>query len=141
MRLADKHADEIRAMWQSRALRESAGKLRKVVICALAKEYPGAMVTLLHVTFPGFIDIDRPMFVSYAHVGLDGAVMADMVDRDGKKSAMRVYESEERFIYAMRKLADGLKLADRDRIEMFTVLQKWVASDARVGIHGQRLAS
>jgi len=141
MRLIDKHAEEIRAMWQSRALAASSGKLRKVIVCALAKEYPGAMVTLLRVTFPGFVDLDRPIFVSYAHVALDGSVICDMVDREGRRVTGWVYRKEEHFIYAMRKLADRLKLDDRDRIEMFTVLQKWVASDRRVGVLGQRLAS
>ena len=139
--LAKKHADEIRAMWQSRALTASSGKLRRVLITALAKEYPGALVTLMKVTFPGFVDFSRPMFLSYAHVALDGSVMCEMIDRDDNRRPIRVYASEDRFIYDMRKLADGLKLDDKDRIEMFGVLQRWVASDRRVGTFGQRLAS
>lgn len=139
--LAQKHTDEIREMWQSRALAAAAGKLRKVVIVALAKEYPGALETLLRVTFPGFADIDRPFFCGYASVDPAGRIVCEMIDRDGFKRKAIVYPSEEPFIYAMRKLADGLKLNDRDRIEMFAVLQKWVASDRRIGPLGQRLAS
>lgn len=139
--IVSKHADAIRETWQSRALRASDGKLRRVVICALAKEYPAALVTLLRATFPGFVDLSRPIFTSYGSVMLDGSIVCDVVDRDGSKKQARIYDNESRFIYDMRKLADGLKLDDRDRIEMFTVLQKWVASDKRVGLFGQRLAS
>jgi hypothetical protein len=139
--LAKKHADEIRQMWQSRALRESAGKLRKVLIIALAKEYPAAFVTLMKVTFPGFVDLELPMFLSYAHIALDGSIICEWMNKAKIRRPVRVYPDENAFIYETRKLADGLKLDDKDRVEMFTVLQKWVASDRRVGVLGQRLAS
>lgn len=139
--LSQKHADEIREMWQSRALRESTGKLRKVVIVALAKAYPGALQTLLKVTFPNFIDIDRPIYTSYARISLTGKLMCDMIDRKGEKHLVKVYESEDEFTGEMRRLADGLKLNDADRVEMFGILQKWVVGDKRVGVEGQRLAS
>ena len=45
--LVNKRADEIREMWQSRALRETHGKLRKVLICAFAKEYPAAIFSVM----------------------------------------------------------------------------------------------
>jgi len=141
MKLADKHAEEIRAMWQSRALSAASGKLRKVLIVAFAKEYPGVLVTLMKVTFPGFADFDLPIFLSYAHIALDGSIICQWMNKAKIKRPVRVYDSEDAFIYEMRKLADRLKLDDCDRIEMFTVLQKWVASDRRVGVLGQRLAS
>jgi hypothetical protein len=135
-----KHADEIREMWQSKALRASKGKLRKVIIVALAKEYPAALVTLMKVTFPGFVDFDRPFFSSYAHIDLGGNIVCDMIDRDGSKVQAQI-GTEDSFIYAVRKLADELKLPDKDRSEMFVVLQKWVASDKRVDQQGRKLAS
>lgn len=135
-----KHSDEIRNMWQSRALRQSSDKLRKVLIVALAKEYPQAIDTLLKVTFPGFVDIDLPMFISYAHIDLGGNIVCDMIDKDGVKVVAQI-GTEDSFISAVRKLADEVKLDDKDRSEMFTVMQKWVASDQRVGINGERLAS
>jgi hypothetical protein len=141
MNLVKKHADEIREIWQSRALRASTGKLRKVLIVALAKEYPAALITLAKVSFPGFVDFDLPVLLSYATIGLDGSLLCKMKKKDGTIGWVRIYDNEDRFLYETRKLADGLKLSDRERIEMFTVLQKWVASDKRVGIHGQRLAS
>jgi hypothetical protein len=128
--LAKKHADEIREMWQSKALRHSTGKLRKVIIVALAKEYPAALETLMQVTFPGFVDFDRPFFTSYAHIDEGGNIVCDMIERDGSKVVAQI-GTEQSFIMAVRKLADQLKLCDRDREEMFVVLQKWVASDKR----------
>lgn len=139
--LARKHADEIREMWQSRALRASTGMMRKIIITALAKEYPAALVTLMRVTFPGFVDLNRPIISSYAHVEIDGSIVCDVIDRDGSKRPHKVFDSEGDFVGAMRNLADLLKLGDDDRKEMFRVLQKWVASDKRVGIMGQKLAS
>lgn len=141
MNLAKKHADEIRQMWQSRALHASTGKMRKVLITALAKEYPGAMVTLMKVTFPGFVDFDLPIFLSYAHICRFGTIVCEMMEKHGVRRTVCVYRSENAFIYDMRKLADKLKLDDKDRVEMFTVLQKWVASDRRVGVMGHKLAS
>jgi hypothetical protein len=140
--LAKKHADEIRDMWQSKALRESRGLMRKVVITALAKEYPTAIIILLKVTFPDFKDIDRPLLASYAHIAIDGSVRCDIIGRDGKRTeAVQIFESEIKFLYELRKLADSLKLSDFDRTQMFMILQKWVAADKRVGVMGQKLAS
>lgn len=141
MNLAKKHADEIREMWQSRVLRASAGKLRKIVISAFAKSYRDALKTLLAVTFEGFQDIDRPIIASYGHIATDGSVIADMVDRAGVKRKTRLYESEGRFLYEARKVADELKLSDDDRRQMFGVLQRWIVSDQRIGTEGQRLVS
>ena len=139
--VASKHADEIRELWQSKALRASSGKLRKVLITALAKEYPGALVTLMKVTFPGFVDIDLPMPLGYASIEIDGSITCEMMFKDNVKGLARLYENENAFIYDMRKLADEMKLDDKDRIEMFTILQKWVSSDKRVGVFGQKLSS
>jgi hypothetical protein len=129
----DKIADEIAEGWQCKALRASKGKLRQVVIVALAKEYPEALITLLKVAFPGFVDISRPMFIGYAHIDLGGNIVCDMVESDDSVVAAQI-GTEQSFIYAIRKLADELKLDDKDRSEMFVVLQKWVASDKRKAV-------
>lgn len=132
-KLKDKIADEIADGWQCKALRASKAKLRQVVIVALAKEYPDALITLLKVAFPGFVDISRPMFTGYAHIDLGGNIVCDMLDTDGSIVAAQI-GTEESFIYAIRKLADEMKLDDKDRSEMFVVLQKWVASDKRKAV-------
>lgn len=136
--LAKKPADEIREMWQSRCLRATTGKLRKVMITALAKEYPAALVALMKVTFPGFIDFDRPFFTSYAAIYPSGRLVCEMMDKDGTKRLVAAYRDQNEFLYELRTLADTLKLNDADRVEMFTVLQRWVASDRRYDIHNEK---
>jgi hypothetical protein len=139
--LLKKHVDELREMWQSRALRESSGKLHRVMVAVMSYEYSSAMSILLKATFPGFTDIQRPFLCSYATIIQSGKVVADMIDVDGTKKTVAVYESKDKFVAAVRELADKLKLTDAERDEMFTVLQRWVVKDMRIGPHGERLAS
>ena len=140
MSIVKKHVDEIREMWQSRALRGSSGQIRAILIAAIAKEYPAALEILLKATFPGFVDIARPMIISYAYIDIGGRIIATMIEADDSKADVVVFENEGEFIMAMRRLADGLRLDDADRIAMFQVLQKWVKSDLRFN-HLGKLAS
>jgi hypothetical protein len=135
----NKVAEEVRAMWQARVLLGSSGKMQRVVIVALAKEYPQALQALLRAC--GIEDLERPFLCSYATITPSGRVACEMIEKDGSKKFVAIYHNEDEFISEMRKLADKLKLSDKDRTEMFLVLQKWVASDRRVGLLGQRLAS
>ena len=139
--LLKKHADELRAMWQSRALAISSGKLQRVLTVVLSYEYAAAMPILLKATFPGFTDIARPFLCSYATIYPTGRLVCEMVDRDGSKKAIVVYKNEGEFTAEMRGLADKLKLSETERKEMFAVLRRWVVKDMRVGPHGERLAS
>lgn len=136
-----KHAQEVRDMWQSRALAAAEGALARVLLAIFAEAYPTALKTLLLVTFPGFVDIQRPFLRGYATIVPSGRVVCDMVCTDGTVRKETVYESQEKFIYDARKLADKLKLADKDRVEMFGLLSKWISSDMRIGVNGQRLVS
>ena len=142
--LANKPADEIRDMWQSRVLREADGKLQRVLLIALAKEYPGDLLRLLRATF-GTEEIGKPFYSGYATITASGHIVCMQHDVDSNylvwKGIVKVYDSEEQFLKQARRLADSLKLSDVDRINMFIVLQKWVAADQRVGVNGERLAS
>lgn len=146
MNLAKKDADEIREGWRSRALRESKStdNLHKIVVAALRAENPGGLELLLRATFGQDWMPKPPFYMGYATVAPDGSIVCEIAEvRLGVtwRGSRMVCESEGQFIYALRKLADRLKLDDKDRTEMFTVLQKWVTSDKRVGLMGQRLAS
>ena len=134
-------ADELRETWQSRALAASEGKMRRVLTVVFSYEYAAAMPVLLAATFPGFIDIQRPFLSSYAAIMPNGKVICEMVDKDGSKKTVAVYDSKDKYVYDMRQLADKLKLSDKDRTEMFKVLQRWIVKDMRIGPHGERLAS
>lgn len=139
--LLHKHADELRDMWQSRALRESKGTFQRVLLAVFAEAYPTALETLLMVTFKGFTDISRPFLRGYAEITPAGWVVCDQIDRDGAVRRTAIYENEARLLWDARKLADKLKLSDKDRTELFDLLRKWIAADRRVGPHGERLAS
>jgi hypothetical protein len=138
---AAKVAGQIEEMWQCRALRASDGRMRQVMLVMLAKEYAAAMPVLLRVAFPGFVDLSLPMLVGYATIVWSGRMLCDLMDRDGIIKKETIYDSVEEFIAEARRLADGLKLNDKDRYEMFTVLQKWVVADHRINHEGRRLAS
>lgn len=142
--LAKKHSDEIREMWQSRALREADGKLQRVLLIALAKEYPGSLLHLLHATF-GTVEIGKPFYSGYATIVASGHLVCMQHDVDSNKlvwkGVVRVYDSEDQFLKHTRRLADKLKLSDADRTDMFRVLQKWVTRDERKDVNGERLAS
>lgn len=135
----DKAAEEIRLMWQARALLSSKDKMQRVLLVAIAKEYPAAFKTLLRAI--GITDINRPFLCSYATIAPSGRIVCDMIEKSGIKRTVAVYQNENEFIYDMRKLADEIKLDDKDRTEMFTVLQKWITKDQRVGVFGERVAS
>lgn len=138
---ANKSGEEIANCWQARALREADFKLRRVLICMFMHDYKDAIKILLRATFPGFVDISRPLILGYAKIMPSGHVVAKVLDYDGREAAVPLYDSEGLFLYEARKVADKLKLADADRKAMFDVLQRWIAADARYGRHGERLAS
>jgi hypothetical protein len=138
---AKKVAGQIEQMWQCRVLRASHGKLRQVVLVMLAKEYAGAMPVLLRVAFPGFQDLSRPMLTGYATIVWSGHMVCDLMDRDGIIKRETIYGSVDEFIGEVRRLADLLKLNDKDREEMFVTLQKWVVADRRINHEGRRRAS
>jgi len=138
-----KHADEVRQMWQCRALAEADGKLQRVLMIALAKEYTADMLVLLKVAF-GTVEIPMPFYSGYATIVDTGHIVCMMHDRRigvTYKGVVPVYDSENEFLLHMRRLADRLKLSDAERIDMFRVLKKWITRDERVGIEGEKLAS
>lgn len=135
-----KEAAEVRDMWQCRALAASSGKLRAVLTVVLAKEYHDAFAVLWRVTF-GIQDVPSTFICGYARVFPSGRVVADVMGRDGEKRATKIYDRKEDFTFAMRRLADKLKLKDAERHEFFTIVSKWIVADMRVGVNGERLAS
>jgi hypothetical protein len=137
---AGKIADEIRQMWQARALREATGKLQQVMLVVFFQEYDEALKILLHVN--GIVDIKLPAYSGYATISPGGRLVCDeMIDRQKTTRKTTVYHNEGEFIGEMRRFADRLKLNDRDREEMFAVLRKWVVADLRIDHMGRKLAS
>ena len=129
----DKHATELRDTWQGRCLATARGKTGAVMLSVLAHNYDGAMLALLKVVFPGFKSITAPFLCTAGKVAKSGAVVADMVGKYGgiTKDAV-LYRSEVELRDDFRKLADGLKLSDAERVEMFAAVKRWVVADRRL---------
>jgi hypothetical protein len=133
-----KPAEEIRQMWQSRALRAAKDKQARVLVGALAKEYAAALPILLRASISDFEDIQLPFLSGYAAISASGRIICDMTDRDGEVRKVEVYKSQDEFLSDMRKLADELKLSDAERGEMFAMLKRWIVADMRIDEHGRR---
>jgi len=128
-----KQAQDMRGMWQVRALEAARGKLGMVLLSVLAHSYDDAMPVLLRVAFPGYIEPALPCLVTAARISKTGAVVADVVDRDGFKHLRTpLYPNEMMLRDEFRRLADRLKLNDADRVEMFKAVQRWVVADMRL---------
>lgn len=126
-------AFDLRASWQCRALTEAKGQLGAVVLSVLAHNFDEAMPVLLRIVFPGFTSIAAPFYCSAAKVAKTGAIVADVVTKDGQivKDAV-VFRSEAEMQGQFRSFADHLKLNDKDRIAFFKCVQRWVVADRRL---------
>jgi hypothetical protein len=127
---------DLRGTWQARVLAGTRDDLQAIVMSILAHNYDEQMPVLMAVVFPGFAAGRTPapdaLFCSAARIDKAGRVVADM-DRYGiKRKDSVVFESEIHMRGVFRKLADMMKLSDRDRIEMFHAVQNWVVADRRL---------
>lgn len=136
-------ADELREGWPCRCLAASAPrpKLFRVVTSMLFAEYAEHMRVLLHVAFPGFKDLARPLILHPAVIAENGKVIAKCVKKSGRTEIMVVYENEDGLLSDLRRLSDELKLSDDDRRMLFRIAQKWIVLDKRINIHGERKVS
>lgn len=131
---AHRSAAELRETWQCRALIATRNHyVGMLVLSVLGHNYDDALPVLLRVAFPGFTSIATPFLCTAAKIDKTGAVVADMVAITGEILKDQVLYSDELFLRdEFRKLADELKLNDRDRIEMFKCVQRWVVADRRL---------
>lgn len=131
--IAHKHADEIRGMWQAKALATADGKTFVVLLSVLAHNFDDGMEVLLRVVFPGFTSIMPPFLSTAGKITKGGHIVADMVGVSGKitKRAL-LYRNETELRDDFRRLADHLKLDDADRASMFAAVRRWVVCDFRI---------
>lgn len=128
-----KEARELRETWQCRALAHAKGHTSTVLLSVLAHNYDDAMPVLLRVAFPGFTSIAPPFLCTAGKVAKTGAIVADVVQRDGRiRKQAAIYRNEAALRDDFRRLADQLKLNDADRVEMFKAVQRWVVADFRL---------
>ena len=126
-------AFDLRVSWQARVLAEAKGQLGAAVLSVLSHNFDEAMPVLLRIVFPGFTSIAAPFYCTAAKVAKTGAVVADVVTKDGQivKDAV-VFRTEMEMQDQFRRLADRLKLSDAHRVEMFKCVQRWVVADRRL---------
>lgn len=135
--LEKKLAFDLRSTWQARALANTSGKLNAVMLSVLAHNYDEQMPALMAIVYPGFVpgraELKHAIYCSAARVDKAGRIVADVINRSGlKEKDSVVFDSEIQMRGVFRKLADLLKLSDRDRIDMFTAAQNWVVADRRL---------
>ena len=92
---------------------------------------------MLRVAFPGFVQIQPPIYTGFARIIADGRIVCDYINRDMAlvRNAL-VYDSEDELIKQFRDIADRLKFSDADRIKMFADLKRWVSRDDRIKPEG-----
>lgn len=131
-----RHAQDLRQTWQARAIAETTGKTRAVVLIVLTMSYARAIQTLLRVC--GYRDIERPFLSSGVTITLSGKLICDVTEKSGLVAPAVVYESTDELNKEMRDLADRLKLTDQERLEFTAAIQHWVVADQRVDHLGRR---
>ena len=130
---SDRIEFDVLSTWQAKLLGDVNGKTAAVVLSVLAHNFDEALLPLLQMVFPGFVSISAPFLSTAAKVDKTGAVVADMVTRDGRIVKDKVlYPSETALRDDFRRLADRLKLNDEDRAEMFVCVKNWVVADRRL---------
>lgn len=139
-----RHYDEIAASWQARLLAralvlDSRGIARPrdamgaVILSVLAHNFDDAMPVLLCVALPGFQAIGVPFLCSAGRIARTGNVMADLIDKQGRKfKNQNLFNNTDRMQAAFRRLADAERLPDADREALFAAVRNWVVCDFRL---------
>jgi hypothetical protein len=131
---AKRHAQDLRESWQGRILAHTQKRaIGLVVLSMLAHNFDEAMPVLLRVVFPGFEGLRLPGLCSAGKVDRNGTIVADYLDRDGRKhNDVVIFTSLDHLQGAFRRVADELKLTDQERLELFSAVKRWVVADRRI---------
>lgn len=108
-----------RDTWQYRAVKATRGNqtlIGTILIAVLDKSWT----------------LSGKRFGREAEIGPDGTTYAPYQDANGQLHAQVAICNIQDIIIGFRRLADALKLGDKDRTEMFMMLRRWVARDARI---------
>lgn len=128
-------SDQLRDSWQGRMLEyvRHQEQLGPVVLSLLADNFDETMPFLLRAVFPDATGVRAPFYCSNPKINKRGHIVADMIERDGRKTLQKVIFTSERQMEAVfRVLADRLKLDDGDRVDLFDCVRHWVKADQRL---------
>ncbi len=125
-------AFDLRGSWQVRAIGEAHGQTWMVLLSVLAHTYDAALLVMMELVYPDFDgSIPAPHLTTAAKIDKTGAIVADVVDRNGVIKETVIYPSEMHLRDDFRRLADHMKLGDADRTELLKCVQRWVVADRR----------
>lgn len=138
-----RHKQDLEGSWQCRLLRKklvcNGGVARPrdligaCILSVVSHNYDEALPVLLRVALPGFTGIGAPFFCSSARIARTGDVMVDMISKDGRRVKNQgIFTSSRKLQSAFRRFADEMALGDRDRVELFEALKRWVVCDYRL---------
>ena len=125
-----------RDMWEAKVLLAGKGRICRVAMSVISR-YWGDDTTRLRALFglvwPGFTAPRTPFIGSGGRIMKDGTVCADMIVNDGHDIARNfvLYPTLKDLEGAFRRLADGIKLSDADRVDLFSAVQNWISVDYR----------
>lgn len=129
--------EELRLSWQGRALAfchdGSHGQLSAALLSLLADNYDETLPFLLCAVFGEVIGIAAPFYCSNPKIDKAGRVVADMIDKHGRKiHGSVIFANEDQMQGVLRRLADRLRLSDAERIDLFIAARHWVKADWRL---------
>jgi hypothetical protein len=130
-----RHLQDLRDTWQARVLvATQRERLGIVVLSVLAHNFDDALPVLLQAVFPGFYAISAPFLCSAGKIDKRGKIIADLVMRDNQPPRRNtiVFHSLADMQSDFRRLADRLKLDDKDRRQLFAAVKNWVVADQRL---------
>jgi hypothetical protein len=138
-----RHAQDLRRTWQGAALAASLldcgewtpprHKVGMCILSVLSHNFDDAMPVMLRVVFPNFKSIGAPFLCSAAKIAKTGHVMADLITKDGQRVRNQaLFRSTKAMEGEFRKFADGLRLDDAERTELFAAVKRWVVCDYRL---------
>lgn len=126
-------AFDLRGSWQVRAIGEAKGQTWMVLLSVLAHTYDAALLVMMELVYPDFDgSIPAPHLTTAAKIDKSGAIVADVVDRNGVIKEVAIYSSEIALRDDFRRLADRMRLNDANRTELFKCVQCWVVADRRL---------
>jgi len=123
--------------WQAKVLRSTRGRLYAVMLSVLFCKYDDdpRFRLLLHLTHGGFRP-RMPFICEAPRINKAGEVEVRLFDTDERtyltKEWVKAYDSEIAFRDTLRRLADHLRLPDKDRIELFDACRNWLNHDNRI---------
>jgi hypothetical protein len=134
-----RHFADLRATWQARVLAGARDRMMIVVTSILAHSFDDAMWTLFNLAQPHCWDMNKqslrcPFLTSIGKINRQGRIVAKVkLHDDGLLPSDGIMFANTRdFERELRKLADSVRLSDRERLEFFVVARKWVGSDMRL---------